>query len=101
MHTQKTNKQKYKTTKVEIVIYKQRTSNTKNIQPSNMRQKSPKISLSLFGTGCVLLGMDLPLNLINIPSETPLENNIFFFASRCQLQIISLLGWECVFTSPS
>lgn len=66
-----------------------------------MRQKSPKILLSLFGTGCVLLGMDLPLILDNIPSETPLENNIFFLACRCQLQIISWLGWESVFTSPS
>lgn len=88
MHTQKTNKQTNKklskTTKVEIVIHKQKTSKTKNIQQSNMRQKSLKISLSLFGTGCVLLGMDLPLILVNIPCETPITFSFLHADANCR-----------------
>ena len=37
---------------------------------------------------------DLPLNVVNRPSKTPLEKIMFSFASGCPLTIASWLEWE-------
>lgn len=48
-----------------------------------------------------VLTWGLPLRVVNIPNETPLEKTNFFFASHCQLQMIRYEMSEPMSLSPS
>lgn len=56
-----------------------------------MRQRFSKMSLSCFCVGHLLLVTGLPLGVVSIPSETPLEETAFSFGSGHQLEIASEL----------
>lgn len=82
---------------------------TKPNQPTNLtkKPKMPKqISLQkyhwvsfIFTLYCWACG--LPLSLVYIPSETPLQKIYFCFASWCQLQMASWLGLRACVYFPS
>lgn len=44
-----------------------------------MRQNIFKNIIELFCAAHLLLGMELPLSMVCIPKETPLEKSLFFF----------------------
>lgn len=56
----------HKNSKLETIIYRQKTSKVK-------RKKTPKLPLSLFCVGHLLLGMGPALNVVCLPSKTHVE----------------------------
>lgn len=55
--------------------------------------------MSLFSVGHLLLVIGLPLSVVFLSRETPLEKAIFSFVSSCQLEIASGYVVGLVFTS--
>lgn len=69
----------HKNTKLETVIRKQKTSKTKNAQPKQTKIKATEFDLywsSIAGLVCCL-----PLRVVNIFSDIPLEKTTLSFAS--------------------
>jgi hypothetical protein len=87
-------------TKSENLIYKQKTCKIKNnAKPNIGRKKNPKILLSLFCVGHLLLGMG-PLFFV-FPVRLRWKNQMFSFASNYQLDVSSGLGIEACVHFPS
>lgn len=59
---------------------------------TNKQKKTYTIQLSSFCVGHLLLCWDLPLSVVIISTETPLEKTNFSFTGRNQLEICPWLG---------